>query len=67
VRVASHQIEVISTHRKIGHFASINTIVPICRTVWPNLDIILIIMLYFWDKSLNCPYKIVEFSSISST
>jgi hypothetical protein len=23
VRVASHQIEVISTHRKIGHFASI--------------------------------------------
>jgi hypothetical protein len=24
VRVASHQIEVISTHRKIGHFSSIN-------------------------------------------
>jgi hypothetical protein len=23
VRVASHQIEVISTHRKIGHFAAI--------------------------------------------
>jgi hypothetical protein len=33
----------------------------ICRIFQRNLDIILIIMLYFWDKSLNCPYKIVEF------
>jgi hypothetical protein len=26
VRVASHQIEVISTHRKIGHFVSITCV-----------------------------------------
>jgi hypothetical protein len=26
VRVASHQIEVISTHRKIGHFSSIKNL-----------------------------------------
>jgi hypothetical protein len=28
-------------------------VMPICRIFWPNLDIIEIIMLYYWDKSLN--------------
>jgi hypothetical protein len=28
-----------------------------CKIFWPNLDIIEIIMLYYWDKSLNILYN----------
>jgi hypothetical protein len=34
-----------------------HVVMPICRIFWPNLDIIVFIMLYFQDKSLNVSHN----------